>query len=161
MADTSHGSEQERPLARVEADIADEDRFSRVVDRVRATCPDGTATAPSAGRVADAIDYLGERLRLIETEPDEALVRSAAPVPTPDGKQYYELRFQGDGMTMERKQADGEGTTTVPFVLPKPTLDRLVEDLGRLVGQAPAAAAAPEPPPAIEGDLFHGHKGCC
>jgi hypothetical protein len=161
MADTPHSTEHDYGPTRITVDRTDEDRYSVVVGRIRADRTDGAASAPSAGRIAETVDYLGERLRLIETEPDEALVRSAAPVQSPDGKQYYELRFQGDGMTMERKQADGDGTATVPFVLPKPTLDRLVDDLGRLVGNAPAPAAAPEPPPAIEGDLFHGHKGCC
>jgi hypothetical protein len=148
--------------ATVAVDVADADRFSVVVDRIAVTRPDGRPAAPSAPRVVEALDYLGERLRLIEIAPAEAMVRSAAPVDGDGGKQFYELRFEGDGMTMARRQAGGGEVADVAFVLPRATLDRLVGDLGRIVGSDAASAATPaEPAPGLAGDLFSGHKGCC
>jgi hypothetical protein len=161
MADSPQSIEHDHGPARVSVDVADADRFSVMVDRIRVQRQDGTPTAPSAPGVAAHVDYLGERLRVIETEPHEALVRSSAPVPAEGGRQYYELRFQGDGMTMERRQTGPDGITPVPFVLPKPTLERLVDDLGRLVGRDPAPEATASPLPGLDGDLFSGHQGCC
>jgi hypothetical protein len=160
MADPSPTLTTDCGPATVAVDLADADRFSVVVDRIAVTRHDGRPVAPSAPRVVEALDYLGERLRLIETEPAEAVVRSAAPVPDDGGKQYYELHFQGDGMTMARRQAGTGEVADVPFVLPRTTLDRLVGDLGRIVG-SDAAPAHPHPAPGLEGDLFSGHKGCC
>lgn len=156
MADAS----QTPQSASVQVARRDEDRFSVVVDHLRATTPDGALAAPAAGRVAEAVDYLGERLRVVEAAPDEALVRSAAPVPAAGGREYYELRFQGDGVTLERRRAEGDGVARVPFVLPKPTLARLVGDLGRLIGPEPVPAPT-GPLPGYDGDLFAGHPGCC
>lgn len=135
MTGIEQREDQEREGATVSVEVADRDRLAVVVSRIRATRQDGRPAAPAAGQVAEAVDYLGERLRLVERGPAEALVRSAVPVTATDGKQYYEGRFDGDSLVLERRHAMADGTVeSIPFVVPHPILARLVADLGRLVG---------------------------
>lgn len=135
--------QHERDGVTVSVAVADRDRFAVVVDRIRVSRHDGGPLAPAAPQVVAAIDYLSEGLRVVEAAPADALVRSQQPVQTPEGRQYYEIRFEGPEATMERRQGAAGTVTAVPFTVTNGMLDRLVDDLGRLLGSAP-----PPPGPA-------------
>lgn len=134
MADGGKEIHRQIGDAEVTVDVADEDRYTVVVGRIRASRTDGASVVPKAPDVAAGIPYLLEPLRVLEGTPDEAIVRSDRPADKDGSKQFYELRFKGSDMTMERKAAkDGEATAQ-PFAVPSETLDRLVDDLGRMLG---------------------------
>ncbi|MBC7543796.1 MAG: hypothetical protein H7338_13815 [Candidatus Sericytochromatia bacterium] len=137
MADPAKEIQHRHGQARVTVDVADEDRFSVVVERIRTERIDGVPAAAAAPAVAAGINYLLEPLRLVESGPDEALVRSADAHQDKDGaKRFYELRFQGKDMVMGRQKHIGGETAPEPFTLPRETLDRLVDDLGRMIGRS-------------------------
>lgn len=126
--------QHERDGATVSVEVADRDRFAVVIDRIRVCRHDGGPVAPAAPQVAADIDYLSEGLRVVEADSADALVRSRQPVQAQEGLQYYEIRFEGQEATVERRQSAAGTVTSIPFAVTNEALDRLVDDLGRTIG---------------------------
>jgi hypothetical protein len=87
-----------------------------------------------ADRVAARVTGLLEPLKLIEvdTERDEAMLRSEAPSPKGDKLHYYELRLRGTRHAVARRfqtTRDAEKREQVPFALTHEALAKLVADL--------------------------------
>lgn len=80
------------------------------------------------------LDYLSEPLRLVEHDPVStgALLRSSQPRRRGDSREYFELRVQRTGhsaFTRFRQPAGSLPRTSVPFLIDRETLARLIDDL--------------------------------
>lgn len=84
--------------------------------------------------LSDTVDYLSERLILVEHDPARtgALLRSENPRQVGEDRDYFELRVEKDRSAAFRRYRQPPGAADrhpVPILLDRPTLARLVDDL--------------------------------
>jgi hypothetical protein len=96
--------------------------------------PAAGAIDEQAHRLPDALRVLPERVRPVEIAPSlgGAVLRSH-----PDdmvNREYFEVRTNGQEVTVERHRGDADGREQVPFTVTREQLGRMVDDLGRAMG---------------------------
>jgi hypothetical protein len=84
--------------------------------------------------MAEQLDYLPERLALVEHDPARtgALMRSESPRWTGQDRAYFELRVERNreaSFRRFRQPPGSEEREAVPFLLDRTTLARLADDL--------------------------------
>ncbi len=123
---------------RLEVAVTDIDRLGVMIREVRLDRIPGVVRAPTLRRrlerLAERIDYLSERLILVEHDPDQtgALMRSERPREVAGELHYFELRVEKDRVTQFARFRQPPGAAArkpLPFLLDRHALARLIDDL--------------------------------
>ncbi len=114
--------------------LADWDRLGCLLERLELSHARGLPLQIAPAAIADMITYLGETLRVIETEEarGRALLRSARPTVRGGKPEYFEVILDPTpGLTLSRHAYDSERgeRVAIPAPLTRQALERLVEDL--------------------------------
>lgn len=119
--------------------LADWDRLGCMFTRLDLKHGQGDdSMAFDPGRIEGHVTYLGERLKLIETEgkTGRTIMRSAPPRIDGNDVSFFELVLDGaEGLSLARYKYDRQRRerTPVPVALTRDTLERLLTDLSGLV----------------------------
>ncbi|MFB3819137.1 MAG: hypothetical protein ACE147_15845 [Candidatus Methylomirabilales bacterium] len=121
--------------------VSDWDRLGCLLDRLEVTAARGGRLRFDAERLAATVTYLGEKLRVIETEPGRtALLRSEPPAPQAGQTAFFEMvADRARGLVLTRQAFDpGTGERRrVAAALTRQALERLAEDLLALLSVVP------------------------
>jgi hypothetical protein len=86
-----------------------------------------------AAHLARTLNYLNEPIRVFEldSQSQEAQLRSDPPKSSGDGVDYFEIRLFGDGSRLlsRYRNVNGGPRVTTPFTLTLETLARVIDDL--------------------------------
>ncbi len=114
--------------------LADWDRLGCLLERLELQHTKGQPLRIAPPAIADTITYLGESLRVIETEEarGRAILRSGRPIVRGGKPEYFEVILDPTpGLTLSRYAYDSERGERVAIAAPltRQALERLVEDL--------------------------------
>lgn len=120
--------------------VSDWDRLGCLLDRLEITSAAGARLAFDAERLAATVTYLGEKFRVIETEPGRtAVLRSEAPGSQEGRVAFFEMvvdRTRGLVLTRQAFERGVGERAVVPATLTRQALERLVADLLGLLSVA-------------------------
>ena len=126
---------------RITVKLDDHDRLGCLFDRLALEHSLRGALMPDPFRVADRITYLGERLRVIETDEKEgrSILRSVPPRRDGDLISFFEMVLDKvEGLSLMRYAYDRLLRDRIPVSTPltRDTLERLLGDLVELAGES-------------------------
>ncbi len=121
--------------------LADWDRLGCLLERVELRHSRGLPLRITPAAVAETVTYLGEALRVIETEEatGRTILRSAPPSRWEGNIAFFELlldRAQGLSLTRYAYDRQREERQAIPAPLTRHALERLVDDLLALAAGA-------------------------
>jgi hypothetical protein len=124
---------------RIAVKLDDQDRLGCLFDRLSLEHSLGGALMLDPFRVVDRITYLGERLRVIETDEKEgrSILRSVPPRRDGDVISFFEMVLdEMEGLSLLRYAYDRRRRDRIPVSTPltRDTLERLLGDLVELAG---------------------------
>lgn len=118
-----------------EVEVSDSDRIGVVVERVRVEGGEGPVDQ-RARAIAEQVRPGGEVLKPIEVAPELGGAVLRTPRDPADGGRYYQVDIDATGAELTRHRVDGEGRRHQQgFALTRDQLGRLVDQMGRAVGE--------------------------
>lgn len=117
---------------RAEVDVTDLDRLGVSVRGVRVRSATKGDLRGCVERLPDALDALPEPVSPVEVDPvlGGAVLRSP-----PRRREFFEVRTDGQEVSVEKLRMGPDGRAKVPFTLTREQLGRLVEGVGEAVGR--------------------------
>lgn len=115
----------------VHAEVVDADRLGATIRALRIEGGDGDIVRQASALPEAVRGALPERLVPVEVDPGLRGVILRSEPGDMRGREFYEVRSDGDAVSVERFVASREGRASTPFTLTRDQLGRLVEGLGR------------------------------
>lgn len=121
-------------VVRAEVDVTDLDRLGVSVRGVRVRSHTKGDLRGCVERLPDALDVLPEPVTPVEVD---ATLGGAVLRSQPRRREFYEVRTDGQEVSVEKLRMGPDGRAKVPFTLTREQLGRLVEGVGGAVGPPP------------------------